>query len=95
MNPDDMTEAGLAPGDRVEIASRHGALRGSVQPDKGVGRGTVSMAHCWGDTDPTLDPEQRQGSFTGRLVSLDQDIEPINHMPWQTGIAVSVHKAQG
>ncbi len=90
MNPDDMLREGYAAGDRIEIASAHGALAGTVQPDKGVQQGMISMAQCWGETDPGDDPDQLRGSFTGRLVSLEEDIEPINRMPIQTGIPVRI-----
>lgn len=90
MNPDDMAREGISAGDRVEIASAHGALIAEAQPDRNIGGGTIAIAQCWGATDPARDPDQRQGSFTGRLISLDADVEPINHMPWQTGIGVSV-----
>jgi anaerobic selenocysteine-containing dehydrogenase len=93
MNPDDMTNEGLTSGDRIEIASRHGALFGKVQADTSVRPGMISMAHCWGETDLERDVQQEQGSFTGRLVSLDEDVEPINHMPTQSGISVAIRKA--
>ena len=92
MHPDDMTDEGLVTGDRVEIASPHGALLASVQPDKSIRRRMISMAHCWGETDSEHDPDQLRGSFTGQLVSLEHDIESINHMPTQTGIAVRLRK---
>lgn len=92
LNPDDMRDEGLEAGDRIEIASAHGSLLASVQADAGVRRGMVSMAHCWGETDPERDPEQLRGSFTGRLVSLDHGVEAINRMPTQTGISVSLRK---
>ncbi len=91
MNPEDMTAEGLTTGDRIEVASRHGALIADVRGDTGVLRGMIAMAHCWGETDAASDPEQRRGAFTGRLVSLeDKDVEPINRMPVQTGFAVSI-----
>lgn len=92
MNPDDMTTEGVVAGERVEIRSRHGALVAVVREDKSVRCGTVAMAHCWGETDEAYDPDQRHGAFTGRLVSLEEDIEPINRMPTQTGIAISVSR---
>ncbi|WP_419827173.1 molybdopterin-containing oxidoreductase family protein [Sphingomonas sp.] len=92
MNPDDMADEALSNGDRIEVASRHGALTARVQADKGVRRGMIAMAHCWGEADAVHDPQQRRGAFTGRLVSLDEDIEPINRMPIQTGFPVSIER---
>ncbi|MBB6125315.1 molybdopterin-containing oxidoreductase family protein [Sphingobium subterraneum] len=93
MNPDDMKDEGLQPGDRIVIASRHGSLQGTVREDRDLGRGTISMAQCFGESDLERDPDQRTGSFTGRLVSLEEDVEAINHMPVQTGIVVTISKS--
>ena len=93
MHPDDMAAEGLAAGDRVEVTSRHGSLTAEVRADPGTRRGMIAMAHCWGELDGSADPEQRRGAFTGRLVSLDEDVEPINRMPVQTGFAVSIERA--
>tara|TARA_B110001454_G_scaffold214680_1_gene234851 strand:- start:356 stop:1393 length:1038 start_codon:yes stop_codon:yes gene_type:complete len=94
MNPADLLEECLVEGDRIEVASRHGSLMATVKPDGTVQRGMISMAHCFGETDIALDPDQRYGSFTGRLVSLDEDVEPINRMPVQTGITVAIRKVE-
>lgn len=94
MNPADLSEEQLLDGDRIEVASRHGSLVATVKSDRSVRRGMISMAQCFGETDIALDPEQRQGSFTGRLVSLDEDIESINRMPAQTGISVAIRKVE-
>lgn len=94
MNPEDMAAERLAAGDRVEIASAHGAVIAEVRPDKAIGRGVIAIAQCWGASDPARDPDQREGCFTGRLVSIEAaDVEPINHMPWQTGIALRITRA--
>ncbi len=93
MHPDDMAAEALAAGDRIEVASRHGSLTAEVRDDPGVRRGMIAMAHCWGETDAAHDPGQRRGAFTGRLISLDDDVEPINRMPVQTGFAVSIARA--
>lgn len=90
MNPDDMAAEALSSGDLIEVASRHGALRAEVREDKSVRRGMIAMVHCWGEADAARDPEQRRGAFTGRLISLEDDVEPINRMPTQTGFAVSI-----
>lgn len=89
-NPAFMNPRGLCDGDWVDIASRHGALLAQVRGDKTMRGGMISIAPCGGDTDVMREPMQRRGAFTGRLVSLDEDIEPINRMPTQTGFAVSI-----
>ena len=47
MSHDDMTDKGLTAAECVESASLHGALLASVQPEKSVRRGMISMAHFW------------------------------------------------
>jgi anaerobic selenocysteine-containing dehydrogenase len=90
MHPDDIAEAGITALDRVEIKSAYGAINAAVRPDQGLVPGVISMAHQWGDPDDALDPGGSKGAFTGRLVSLDHEVESINRMPRQTAIPVSV-----
>ena len=94
MNPDDMAREGLERGDPVDIESDTGKIRAFVEPDPGVRPGVVSMSHQWGALDPSDDPESLQGAFTGRLVSLDSDIEAINYMPRQSGVPVNILPAR-
>jgi anaerobic selenocysteine-containing dehydrogenase len=88
MNPHDLTREGWQNGDAIEIASPHGAIIGIVQADPSVRVGVVSMAHLWGALEGEHDASGSAGAFTGRLVSLDRDVETINRMPRQTGIPV-------
>ncbi|MGV6806694.1 MAG: molybdopterin-containing oxidoreductase family protein [bacterium] len=92
MNPEDIEAEGLATGDSVRVASEYGELETLVRPDKGLRRGVIAMAHCWGRI-PIENGRERRGGFTGNLVTLDDHIEPINHMPRQTAIPVNVFPA--
>lgn len=48
------------------------------------------MPHQWGKLDPDRDPDGQAGSFTGRLVSLQENLEAINFMPRQSAIPVAI-----
>jgi len=88
-HPDDLAQLDLAPDQAVEIASEHGQVIGYAAADPTMRRGVVSMAHCWG-AGSHPDPLALRGSHTGRLVSLKRQIQPINRMPLQSGIPVSL-----
>ncbi len=90
MNPDDMAEEGIAEGDRVGIASQHGAIVGVARGEPGLRRGVISMTHMFGELAPSADPEAQGGSYTGQLTSLQAYLEPINFMPRFSGIPVNV-----
>ncbi len=88
MNPDDMEALGLNAKDKVLIESAHGRSRGTVKPEKGLKPGVLAASHGWGRPDK---PEAEQGDlFTGRLVSITEDITTINYMPRQSAIPVRV-----
>ncbi len=93
MNPADMSREGLHNGDPIFIASEHGRIVGRAQEDPNLRPGVISMSHQWGSLDPSLDPLGEAGGFTGRLVSLDHDVETINYMPRFSGIPVNVAPA--
>lgn len=93
MSPEDMAREGIAERANVLIASPHGAVRATARSDKSVPRGVISMAHQWGEPDSARDPRGERGALTGRLVSLDVDVEAINRMPRQSAIPVRVQVA--
>lgn len=92
MNPEDMARQGLAGGDSIEIRSSAGAIRGVVREDQGLRPGVISMTHLFGQLLPCSDPREQGGSFTGRLVSLTESLQPINYMPRYSGVPVDVIK---
>ncbi len=93
MNPDDMSSDKIENGQKVEIRSAHGIIRGTAQADPGLKRGTVSMTHGWGALKSEDDPDASQGSNAGALISLNDPAEPINYMPVMSAIPVDVFAA--
>ena len=89
LHPDDLGALGLAPGDRIEIASDHGRIETVAQPDQAVRRGVVSMAHCWGG----LPGEDGPGANTNLLIASDRNLAAINMMPRMSAVPVNLRKA--
>ena len=93
MNPADLEDLGVEAGEIVEIESRHAAILGVAQAADDVPSGVVSMAHAWGD--PAMDPKEVReiGSSTNRLISNEQEFDPITGMARQSAIPVNVRAA--
>lgn len=89
MHPAELDELGLAPGDRVEIASEHGSIETVAQPDKAVRRGVVSIAHCWGGLP---DDDTAAGANTNLLIATDKHLANINMMPRMSAVPVNVRR---
>jgi anaerobic selenocysteine-containing dehydrogenase len=82
MHPDDLASLGLSDGQTVTVASAHGQIRVPVSADKTMKVGVVSLSHCWGG---------QSGYASNDLISGDPEhSEPINGMPWYTGVPVAV-----
>jgi anaerobic selenocysteine-containing dehydrogenase len=90
MNPDDMEQDGIAEQALIEIESEAGCIRGVARAEVGLRRGVISMTHLYGSLEPSTDPLQQRGSYTGRLTSLQNYLEPINFMPRFSGIPVNL-----
>lgn len=90
MNPEDMDEEGLENDSKIRVSSDAGSVIAYVKVDRSVRRGVISMSHQWGALDPEDDPEGKEGAFTGRLVSIEHNLEKINFMPRQSGIPVNI-----
>ena len=62
VSPGDMAAHGLAPGDRVRVATRRGDITLKVRSDRGVPEGMLSIPFCFAEapanvlTNPQLDP---------------------------------------
>jgi anaerobic selenocysteine-containing dehydrogenase len=89
MHPNELHALGLAPGDRVAIASDHGRIETVAQPDSGVRRGVVSIAHCWGG----LPGEEGPGANTNLLIATDKHLANVNMMPRMSAVPVTITKA--
>jgi anaerobic selenocysteine-containing dehydrogenase len=90
MHPGDLEALGLVAGDRVEVASEHGRIETTAQPDKAVRRGVVSIAHCWGGLP---DDDTAAGANTNLLIATDKHLAEINMMPRMSAVPVNVRKA--
>jgi len=88
MHPAELDALGLAPGDRVEIASEHGSIETVAQPDKALRPGVVSIAHCWGG----LPGEDGPGANTNLLIADDSHLASVNMMPRMSAVPVNVRK---
>lgn len=89
LNPSELEGLGIAPGERVEIASEHGCIEAVAQPDETLRRGVVSMSHCWGG----LPGEDSAGVNTNLLIAADRHVQAYNAMPRMSGVPVSISRA--
>jgi anaerobic selenocysteine-containing dehydrogenase len=93
LNPADMAAEGLADGDRIEVASRHGAIRVVARADPTLRRGVVSITHGFGALPDSGADYDDVGVSTNRLTSLATDArETINAMPHMSGIPVALRR---
>jgi anaerobic selenocysteine-containing dehydrogenase len=93
MNPADVAELGLEPGDIVEISSLRASLLGVVELAPDVKRGVISMAHSWGGRSLTDENVRDIGAPTNRLVAADLGQDPVTGMMVASAIPVAVRKA--
>jgi anaerobic selenocysteine-containing dehydrogenase len=77
-NPRDAEASGVRDGDTVEVASRHGAVSGTLHVDEAVTRGTVTIPH--GFSEPNVN----------HLTATDVDLDPLTGMPTLIGIPVTL-----
>jgi anaerobic selenocysteine-containing dehydrogenase len=80
-SPPDVVAWGLTDGEIVEVASRHGAVRGTLRIDERLRPGVVSITHGWASTN------------VGRLTSTVADVDPLTGMICQGAIPVTVRPA--
>jgi len=93
MNPEDMADAGLSDGDRIEIASEFGAIPSVARAEARLRRGVVSMTHMFGKLVGSGDLEADGGASVGELCSLTKYVEPINFMPRFSGIPINISRS--
>ena len=93
MNPEDMEDEGIATGDEIEVASRHGAIRVRAEADPTLRRGVISVSHGFGALPREPAKYADVGVSTNWLTSTEDGArESINAMPWMTGFPVSVER---
>jgi anaerobic selenocysteine-containing dehydrogenase len=92
VHPEDLAELGIGDGELLEIASPRGAICAPARASVDLRRGTISMAHAWGDLldrDGRVDPTVG-GASTGRLIGLDVGFDRLTGMPVQSAIPVAL-----
>jgi anaerobic selenocysteine-containing dehydrogenase len=90
MHPSDLAGMGLAEGGPIEIISARSSIEGFAVPSDDIRRGTISLAHSWGDVAGTPDEANRYGSNTSRLIFNDRDFDPLTGIPRMSNIPVDV-----
>jgi anaerobic selenocysteine-containing dehydrogenase len=90
LHPDDMALLSLVDGESVEIRSTHGAIDLPARADEAVRRGVVSVPHGWGDLLDQDLADAAPGANTNVLTSAADHCDPINAMPWLTGLPVQL-----
>jgi anaerobic selenocysteine-containing dehydrogenase len=88
LHPDDLESLALVDDGLVEISSAHGTICLPARADDGVRRGVVSVPHGWGDLLDGPGSDANPGTNTNRLTSAAECLDPINAMPWLTGLPV-------
>lgn len=92
MHPSDLSELGLDPGDLLAIQSEHSRIVGIAEADPTLRRGCVSMPHSWG-RHPRYPHEPRvHGTNTGRLISIDKNLDPLTGQPLMSAVPVAVER---
>ncbi len=97
MNPMDVEKLGLRDGDIIEITSRHSSILGVIETEEAIRGGVISMPHCFGDA-PGAENDRKVreiGSNTGRLSSVEREIDPYSGIPRMSAIPVHVVRYVG
>lgn len=92
MHPDDAARLHANDADAMRVRSAHGDVIAYLKTDATMRPGLVSMNHCWGSAVTLPDPWFLRGAHTGRLISMQTDIQTINRMPLQSGVPIAIEK---
>lgn len=95
MHPDDAAAIGAGEGDRIRVASKHGAIELPVTLTDDLMRGVIAIPHGWGHKGGgwrkanTADGGTGGGANVNQLMSSDPaDVEPVAGMANLNGIQV-------
>lgn len=94
LHPDDLSQLGLAEGDRVVLATPHARIEAPVAADERLRRGLVSMTHAFGDApehDGFAGPASA-GAPTNRLGSVTDAFDPYSGQPVMSNIPVRIER---
>jgi len=90
MSREDMARLSLSDEDLVTIESGHGKIEAVVECSDKVARGTIGLAHGWGDpADPR--PTREKGSNVQQLIPRDVDFDKVTGLAQQSAFAVNVY----
>ncbi|MDX6742541.1 molybdopterin-dependent oxidoreductase [Actinocorallia sp. A-T 12471] len=92
LHPDDAAELGIAPGARVKVASRTGAVEVEAEPHDEIMRGVVSLPHGWGHARPGTRlgiPAERAGVSANTLTD-ESTIDVLSGNAVFNGVPVTV-----
>jgi len=91
INPGDAEAAGIADGDRVRIASRHGEIETEAMITDEVSPGTVAVPHGWGHRAGWETANAAGGANVNLLTSSEpDDLERLAGMAHMNGVPVRV-----
>jgi anaerobic selenocysteine-containing dehydrogenase len=91
LHPDDLARRGLVAGDLVEIRSQRSTITAVVEPDDTLRPGLVSMTHAFGGLPDDGDGDvRRDGVNTGRLLQVEEAVQPYTGQPLMGNVPVSV-----
>ena len=82
VHPDDAADHGLATGDEVRVATRHGSSPAQVELTESVRRGVVSIPHGW--STPNVN----------ELTSSTEELDPLTAMPRFSGFPVTLERVE-
>jgi anaerobic selenocysteine-containing dehydrogenase len=95
MHPDDMAAQGLVDGQSVAIRSMHETIWGVVEADNTLRRGMVTMSQNFGGQPDENERYIELGSNTGKLLSAEDDFDPITGIPRMGALHVMVTPLEG
>ncbi len=88
IHPDDLMRIGASTGDLVAIESAKDRIVGVAQADETLRPGCIAMPHSWGRHPRHEQRPRVDGANTGRLVSIERDLDPVTGQPLMSGIPV-------
>jgi anaerobic selenocysteine-containing dehydrogenase len=97
VSPADAARAGVADGDAVEVASKHGSIRIPVRVTDEMMPGTIAIPQCWGhaNADGLSHARQHPGVNSNLLAGDGADnVEELSGMSHLSGILVELRRAE-
>lgn len=93
LNPADMRRLGLVDGDRIRIRSAHGEIVAFAEGDQSIRAGIISLTHCFGGSPDKEDDPVRDGANVAKLLSVDDDFDPVTGIPRMGALPVHIARA--